>query len=301
MIKAGRKKMSKKYLLIFLVGLLIFLYFIFSNKISYNFFSEDTSIKSESQSVAYESKEIRGTNISQSNEDIYTSDDYSSFAIKVDDEFRERFDNVFPVIPVDKLENEFKDSEEIELYIDSILQNVESHTIEAMEIANLCNNKRKVISRASDKSQNLKLYYDALFQNCGLVTQENDIFFIVEKLAFSGNTFEQLNYLDSLNNAILRKVFNPLANPYEYIEKRDVAISWLNQLASKGVVSAYEKLANLYMSGHNVEKDYVLSYFYASKASENALVTDYSDFYFNRLKSKMSKADLDRLKRILNR
>ncbi len=294
------KKTNKHVFLLFILTITLIIVYALYNHDNTKSAYRNNKTQTKENRIEAENPSKKIIQKDQHEDEVFSSENYDSIAINIDDEYNERFENVFPIVPLDKLENEFADREELEMYVSSILSDIEAHTIEAIEIADLCHNKNNVLSRAGD-NEKLKLYYQVLFENCSKVTWENDIFFIVEKMAFSGNKFEQLNYLNNLNNAINRKVINPLANPYEYIEKRDTAIGWLNNLASKGVVAAYENLASLYMSGHNVKRDNVLAYYYALKASENALVTDYSDFYFSRLKSRMSKSELSRLERILSR
>lgn len=271
-------------------------------------FGEQTKNPKEHQLELAKELDTSGTDNHYGNKDkvqldkSYSSDVYDSSAIMIDKEFRERFENQFPVVTVHKLENEFQNKVDINNYLNTVLDDIESHTLESLEIANLCGNKTQVLSSVrKQKNEKLKLYYEVLFQKCEKVTWENDIFYVVEKMALSGDKFEQLNYLNNLNSAIHRGVIKPMVKPYEYIEKRELAIGWLQQLASKGVVTAYEILANLYRSGYNVERDNVLAYYYASKAAENALVTDYGDVYLNRLKSKMNDIELDRLNRMLKK
>jgi hypothetical protein len=230
----------------------------------------------------------------------YSSKVYGDEAIMIDKEFNARFENQFPVVPLFKLESEFQSKAEVDEYLNDIFNDINSNTLESLELANMCSNKYQSISIAQQNgNQKLLDFYDVLFDKCSLVTGENDIFFIVEKMAIQGDTFEQINYLNNLNNAISRGVIKPLVDPYGYIEKRELAIGWLQQLASKGVVRAYENLALLYRSEHNHERDNVLAYYYASLAHKHALITDYNEYYLDNLKSELTEKELERLSRIM--
>src|SRR5690606_23891528 len=219
MIKSKKTNNKNKFILITLLIVAIFgsVYLYDLN------FGEQTKIRREPQVELSKEVETFGTDIHYGNKDkvqldkYYSSDVYDSSAIMIDEEFRERFENQFPVVPVHKLENEFKNEAEINDYLNTIFDDIESHTLESLEIANLCKNKNQALSSAR-KHNNVKIlsYYEVLFKNCEKVTWENDIFYVIEKMALSGDKFQQLNYLNNLNNAIHRDVIKPLAKPYEY-------------------------------------------------------------------------------------
>ncbi|WP_395373828.1 hypothetical protein [Marinicella sp. W31] len=227
-------------------------------------------------------------------------EDYSDEARMIDKQYRNAIQDAFPIVPTFDLAQEFSTQEEISDYLEKFISDVENYPREASEIAALCSNISNAIRVAQQRNDSsLLTYYNTLKDKCQLIRGENDVFFILEEMAKKGNSMERLFYIDSLNQAIHRKVIKPLVNPIGYMERRDMGVSWLHQLAAKGVIGAAEQLSVMYRSNYNLEANYVLSYFYAAQVYRDSRGdTDFNARHLDALRERLTDVEIKRLERM---
>ena len=227
-------------------------------------------------------------------------EEYSDDARMIDKQYRNSVQDAFPIVPTLDLAKEFSSQEEINDYLEKFISDVENYPREASEIAALCSNINNAMRIAKERNDPpLLTYYSTLKDKCHLIWGENDVFFILEEMAKKGNTIERLFYMNSLNQAINRKTIKPLVDPIAYMERRDMGVSWLHQLAAKGIIGAAEQLSIMYRSNHNLKSDYVLSYFYAAQVyRDSGGDTDFNARHLDALRERLTDAEIKRLERM---
>ncbi|VAW36532.1 hypothetical protein MNBD_GAMMA01-2202 [hydrothermal vent metagenome] len=175
-----------------------------------------------------------------------------------------------------------KDSSDVIEAIETYLEDIEGNQIEIDKLIVNCigmdNNLADLEEHLTqsegiitERSFNIYYFYQGLRTSkfCDKLGGRSDPFFVILKSARAGNMLSQLLLIDHLYIAINRNLINPQKYPLKYMNLRDEAVSYLQQLSAKGVTRATVKLSNIYsLSSPLVPANRILNYYYSFLAKK---------------------------------